>query len=1161
MCIKRPDFSTTAGQNTTNMLRPSPRGSHLLRKLGWNQGEGLGKNKQGITRPIVARPHFGLNGLKCQTEKVTRPTRPFAYTDWVRAREDIISASINTSIRRELPEIIINFEGNPITTLLDTGSELTCLSEEVYNSKIKELDPPTLPLKALIIQGAFGTRSKRITRQILLNIEVGGKLFETCFLIVAGLIRPCILGADWLQNHNCILNFTGKHLEIHVNKEPVIVPFSIEIEREFTKENTTIEPEETEIQILQFDQKLPNYHEIIDSKVQECKLQDEDKQKLRKLLLSFTDIFSEKPGLTPLYQHEIKLIDRKPFVRKSYPVPFALRPQVEKKLEEMVKEGIIERTSSPYCSPMTVVKKRDESIRICLDARALNEKMVSDLEGPPAIDELLQRFHGKVFLSNIDLVSSFWQIGLTTESRKYTTFMYNGRSYCYKVLPFGLKTSVASFSRCMDIVLGPDVRDFTHNYIDDLLIASSTFEEHLNHIQTVCRKLRDANLKINIQKSHFVRNEVTFLGHVLTPLGIKKDQEKVKAIMEFPKPTKIKHLRAFLGLCNYYRKFCKNYSDYPKKLSHLLKKGTPWKWGQYEEESFNEIKQQFVDDVVLIHPDPKKLFILETDASNYGIGAVLYQVLEDGRRGVIAFQSRSLRGPEINYVTTEKELLSVVYSLHKFRLYLTGTQFLIRTDHKALTFLKTCRFLNERITRWLLQIQQFDFKIEYIRGAENIVADILSRYPSDGNLEGDQQFPVIASFVAEGARELLKDFKNIQYYQESDCVLGKIRAHLQRSDTVSDPNLKRILPAYHLENGILIHQDPHKNHKTIAVPTCLQKRLTWQYHQEMGHFGGQKVFTVMKHNFHWPNMRRQIKHLLQTCDLCQKTKKPNHHLEGPLNPIIAREIGEIVAVDFYGPLPKGKGGVAYVLVAVDIFSKFVKLFPMKKATATAAVNRIIKDYLPIIPIKRILSDHGSQFTSDRWKKPLQEQGIKITYATVRNARSNPSERYMKELGRLCRTYCHKRHKSWNNYIRDMEECLNSIPHSSTGRSAFEIIAGRKHGFYLNKVIDMILPKQVETPEEIRESVWQMLIKTSQKRVKQQKRPPYMFQLDCLVLLKTNPTSKAVDGVTQKFHLVYDGPYRITKIVRENVYEISYLHNGVKKGTYNTHNLRPYHSDT
>jgi hypothetical protein len=233
----------------------------------------------------------------------------------------------------------------------------------------------------------------------------------------------------------------------------------------------------------------------------------------------------------------------------------------------------------------------------------INSKMIADCESPPAMDELLRRFHGVRFMSTIDLRSSYWQIPLSPESRQYTAFLYNGRSYTYQVLPFGLKTAVGSFSRAMDVVLGTEVREFVVNYIDDLLVASETLDDHLEHLRRVFEKLRQANMTINLEKSNFIQKEVKFLGHIFTIDGIKADPEKVSAIRSFPVPQKTKHLRAFLGLCNFYRKFCARYSAATQDLNKLLRKGEKWRWGRNEQEAFDRVKNLFLEAVLLRYPD------------------------------------------------------------------------------------------------------------------------------------------------------------------------------------------------------------------------------------------------------------------------------------------------------------------------------------------------------------------------------------------------------------------------------------------------------------------------------------------------------------------------------------------------------------------------------
>lgn len=452
-------------------------------------------------------------------------------------------------------------------------------------------------------------------------------------------------------------------------------------------------------------------------------------------------------------------------------------------------------------------------------------------------------------------------------------------------------------------MLGPEVRAFTSNYIDDLLVSSETFSLHLEHLRQVLQRLKAGVMTVNLDKCRFVRNEVPFLGHILTPTGIKMDTDKMKSIREFPRPTKVKYLRAFLGLCNFYKRFCKNYSEYTHGIRHLLRKNARWKWGEAEERCFNVLKDKFIESVMLIHPDLTKDFVLDSDSSYFALGGVLYQETTDGEIGVVAFISRSLRGPELNYTTTEKELLAIVYALQKCRTYLLGNKVRIRTDHRALVFLNQCRFVNDRMTRWKLFLDQFKITIEHIKGSNNKVTDILSRYPPQNESQGQKtRSAIIATFAVDSTTQLINEFKQLGKHQQGDSHIARL-IKLKSGQTTPTISKRRILQNYLINHVILLYNDIFRKTTTIEVPSCLKERLIWQYHFELGHFGANKVYQVMRYSYHWKGMWKQVKRIIATCDLCQKTKRRNYHIEGVLQPIIPNEIGEIVSVDYFGPLP------------------------------------------------------------------------------------------------------------------------------------------------------------------------------------------------------------------------------------------------------------------
>lgn len=1067
---------------------------------------------------------------------------------------------------RAVPEIEIEICEQQVLALCDSGSEVSCISEEVW-TKVKSAGfrPPTLPVNSIHLRGAVGQRSATVVVQTFLDVSIGERKFSIVALVVKNLVKPAILGADWLNEVKAVIDFDKKEIRLQENDVSHSAQFHQTVEIEEQPEDYVDEL----IGTLEVGEPAPYNHDIghlesveaLEAKVAPLSITAVAKRKLSDLLREFRAVFSKRPGLTDKYVHEIKMHDTTPFVKRPYPVPFPLRPAVDATISEMLDLGIIKREASPYASPMTVVKKKDGSVRVCLDARIINSKMIADCESPPAAEELLRRFHGVKVMTTVDLRSSYWQLPLTPESRQYTGFLYNGRSYTYQVLPFGLKTAVGSFSRAMDVILGPEVREFVVNYIDDLLIASNSVEEHLEHLRKVLEKLRDAQLTINLEKSHFFQGEVKFLGHILTPGGIQADPEKVSAIRNFPVPQKTKHLRAFLGLCNFYRKFCSQYSAATQPLNALLRKGVKWQWGRTEQEAFDNVKDLFLGAVVLHYPDTTKVFYVQTDSSGYGLGAELYQIQGDGSRGVIAFASKSLKGPELNYTTTEKELLGVIFALHKFRTYIQGAKIVIKTDHQALKFLNRCRLLSERLTRWTLLLSQFDYEMELVRGKDNVVADVLSRYPSDGQAvyEYPREQPIVAMFEVLNTCELLQTMQEIRQHQVADPVLGVIWRNKESGEPINDPNIQRIAAQYSISNDVLCYRSKISGDAVLAVPKSLITTLIDYYHQLLGHFGATKTYQAMKTEYYWANMYSSVVERVRSCDVCQKMKHPNRTIQGPLTPILPDAPGDLVCVDFYGPLPRGRLGAKYVFVVIDAFSKYVKLYPLRSATAKIAAKRIVEDFAGIIRPKCVLSDHGTQFTSRIWKNTLQNAGIRATHSSIRHPASNPSERVMRELGRIFRTYCRENHRKWVDQLPRVEECMNAIPHVSTTFSPYEVLYGRRAPNPLDAVTSRLLPRRRQlTMAEIHRRVRNSLRHQAALRRRQQKGQLYQLEIDDWVLLKAKNTSDVDAHQIAKFMPLYSGPYKVIAKPHPNTYRIADVATGEPKGVYNMANLKFYH---
>lgn len=375
-----------------------------------------------------------------------------------------------------------------------------------------------------------------------------------------------------------------------------------------------------------------------------------------------------------------------------------LRYALRMEIKRMERLGIIERSNTRYINSLVPVFKKDNSVRVCLAALDLNQRLQSDHDGPDDIDQVFKRLHEFSVMSSLDLTASYWQVPLDPESRKYTGFLFEGKTYHFCVVPFGTKVSCAALSRAAEHVL-KNLDHFLVDFADDWLCLSNSFSDHLQHLEILFQRCYDEGVTINFAKVKFFRSEMRFLGYILTPDGIKPDADKIQGIHDYPAPQNIKQLRGFLGVLNFSSRFSHRLASEVNPLLILLKKGTKWKWTIDDQQSFEEIKNLFVNDVLLYHPKLNRTFYLRTDSSTTGLGALLYQRTAEDEKQLVCCASRNLRGSEINYFTTELELLSIVWALGKFRTFLLRSDLVIETDHKALSFLLTTRFLNDRLTR------------------------------------------------------------------------------------------------------------------------------------------------------------------------------------------------------------------------------------------------------------------------------------------------------------------------------------------------------------------------------------------------------------------------------------------------------------------------------
>ena len=438
-------------------------------------------------------------------------------------------------------------------------------------------------------------------------------------------------------------------------------------------------------------------------------------------------------------------------------MPFAAREEIARQLKKMQEMAVIQPSKSPWSSPVVLVRKKDGSHRFCVDYRRLNSVTKPDTYPLPRIDNLLDQLGKSSYFSTLDLASGFWQIKMHPASQEKTAFCTPHGLFEFKVMPFGLTNAPSVFQRLMQQILSStnpkDGPRFVTAYIDDLLVFSSTLSEHLHHLRLILTKLRDVGLKLNPSKCCFIRKEVEYLGHVIMPHGLKPNDKLIAAVKEFVPPKNIQELRRFLGLSSYYRRFVPNFAKIAHPLHQLTCKGADFRWTKECEATFQLLKGKLVSAPVLAYPCFDKDFILETDASIMGLGAVLSQRQTDGLPHPVAFASRALAPAERNYGITDLETLAVVWALSHFHYYLYGHRVQVITDHTAVKAILDSPNPSGRHARWWTRVFGQGIKevsIIHRAGRDNLAADALSRNPhekppSEGIAQDEVQVAVVSS--------------------------------------------------------------------------------------------------------------------------------------------------------------------------------------------------------------------------------------------------------------------------------------------------------------------------------------------------------------------------------------------------------------------------------
>ena len=952
----------------------------------------------------------------------------------------------------------------------------------------------------------------------------------------------------------------------------------------------------------------------------DTQLSEDQKSRLYQFLGNNRDIFAKdisELGVTNLHTHTIHTGNAPPVSSAPYRQTPKMRTELERQLEDMKRHGIIEESNSVWHSPVVMVKKPNNEWRFCVDYRKLNavtELMAFPIPHMTEVFDTLAESKAEIF-STLDLRSGFWQVPLDSTSKAKSAFITHQGIFEFNRLSFGMVNAPMSFQALMTKVLKNLNFKVALVYIDDLIIFSRDFDQHLHHLSLVFNNLRAANLKLNPSKCKLATESVKYLGHIVSKQGLKVNPENIDKIKNCQRPINVKQVRSALGMMGYYRKFILGYAKIAQPLNDILKKETKFEWTEKCDRAFNELKERLTKAPILRFPQFDKEFTLSVDSSDYSIGFMLSQEHE-GKQHPICFGGRALRENELKWHITDKEGLALVEGIQHYKHYLANSKFTVFTDNVSVKYLQKLKDSQGRLGRWGILLQGYNFEIKHKSGSQNCTADFLSRQrysdssPTESNDLADHVFSLnsgeytqttliypgeydaeIMIAAAEPGQDKFdadRDlFIGLSVYQQDCPDFKHIYQYLAHHQVPENPQLARTVVAesynYEVEDGVLMHFYSKRGKnvpleerlvKQTAIPQCLRDELLKSYHDCIaggGHQGFERTYSSLRNKYYWPSMYEDIRQYVRTCEVCQQSKRAFNAKPPPLQPQAVDDVFGRWQMDILSGLPTTKDKYKHILVMVDSYSKWVELFPLRTQEATEVATVIFREVISRYGAMRsILSDRGQNFMSRLVQALAEMFDIKRYYTSPYHPMTNGlTESKNTYILQALRAYCKGQQDDWPELLPGFMMAYRSTPCTqSTQFSPFFMLYGRE----MRLPIDTVLQPKDHLPQDHKVHLSRILqnlevcrkiagenIKDAQDKYKYQydkrsKVPEYRPAQRVWLYCTKVPVGKA-----PKLHRKWVGPYYITMMGPNHTYRLRNVRTNLEvKSLVNALRLKPYY---